>query len=436
MVRLAVFVAVLFLLVAAGLGVAADDGVLRISDTLDVTTLNPFLATSDNLAAISQFTMGYLVERDADGRLVPALATEVPTAQNGGISADGRTLVYHLRRGVRFSDGVPFTADDVVFTAAVVRNPGNNTIIGGSATWQDVASVTKRDPWTVVVRLKRPDIEVPATLLASDSLSAILPRHAFASTTINTAPYNGMPVGLGPFRYTAFRRGEAVEMEPNPYWYGPRPKLRRIVYKIIPDYTTAINELQTGELDLLAGINGADITRVSALPGVLLSRHLNFFVSGLFLNVTAPPTDDVVVRRALRLATDRPALFDRIVHRNGALTESVIPKIFPDAADLPVVPFDPARAAALLDADGWKVGADGIRMKVGIRLTIDVASTSGYQPALQTVELMREDWKRAGIELQSHVYGPGMYFAMASQGGILELGKFNGALFSTEIASL
>jgi len=378
--------------------------------------------------------MGYLVGYDAEGRLVPALATAVPTKRNGGISADGRTLTYHLRRGVRWSDGMPFTADDVVFTADVIRNPSNNTIIAGSQTWQDVVSVSKRDAWTVVVRLKRPDVEVPATLLVSNSLSAILPKHAFASTAINTAPYNAMPVGIGPFRYSAFRRGDAVEMEANPYWYGSRPKLRRIVYKIVPDYTTAINELQTGELDLLVGINGVDVDRVRAMRGVRIARFLDFFESGLFINVTSPPTDDLVVRRALRLATNRPALFDRIVHRNGALTDSIIPKILPDSAILPMIPFDPVGAGAMLDANGWKLGNDGIRAKGGIRLAIDVAAPSGYQPSSQTVEQLRSDWKRAGIELQSHMYGIGMFFALAAQGGIVAGSKFNGALYSTQIA--
>ena len=432
--------AVLALLVAALLQisasrrVSAETGVLRFADSLDVTTLNPFLATSSNLSTLAELTMGHLVGYDAQSNLVPELATEIPTKRNGGVSADGRTLTYHLRRGVRWSDGAPFTADDVLFTAAVVRNPDNNTTASGNSAWQDIVSIAKRDPWTFVVRLRRPDVEVPATFLAAGGLTCILPKHAFASTAINRAPYNALPVGIGPFRYTAFRRGDAVEMNANPYWYGSRPKLHAIVYKIIPDYTTAINELQTGELDVLFGINGAYVDRARSLPAKRVARFLDFFVSGVFINVTAAPTDDPVVRRALRLATDRPGIFARVVRGNGALTESVIPRILPGYADLPTVPFDPGRAAALLEADGWKLGPGGIREKNGIPLTIDLALPSGYQPASQTVELLRENWKQAGIRLDAHAYQVGIFFARAADGGIVESGKFNGALFSTEVA--
>ncbi len=425
---------VLGLLSAPSIGAAG--GVLRFSDTLDLTTLNPFLANSSNVSTLSELTMAHLVGYDADGHLVPKLTSAIPTKANGGISTDGRTLIYHLRRDARWSDGVPFTADDVVFTAAVIRNPNNNTTASGAAAWQDIVSIERRDRWTVLVRLRRPNIEVPATLLAAGNLTCILPKHAFASTTINRAPYNGLPIGIGPFRYSAFRRGDAVEMEANPYWYGARPKLRKIVYKIIPDYTTALNELQTGELDLLYGINGVDIERVRTIPGKHFARYLDFFISGLFINVTNPPTDDPVVRRALRLATDRPAIFARSVHGNGALTESVIPKILPVLCRPAYRSVrSGAQAGALLEADGWEGSAmqwDPAR-KNGVQLVVNVALPSGYQPAAQTIEQIRSNWKAAGVLLDAHAYGVGMFFARAAEGGIVEGGKFNGALFSTEI---
>lgn len=413
--------------------VAAQGGVLRFADSLDVTTLNPLLATSANVTSLAQLTMAHLVGYDAQSRVVPLLAETVPTKQNGGISADGRTLTYHLRHGVRWSDGVPFTADDVTFTADVVHDPSNNSTTAGSSTWQDIISVTKRDPWTFVVRLRRPDIEVPGDLLSAGALSCILPRHLFTGTSINKSPYNSLPVGIGPFRYTAFHRADAVEMEANPFWYGAPPKLRKVIYKIIPDYTTALNELQTGELDLLSGINGPDIDRVRTIPGKRLARYLDFYISGLFMNVTAPPTNDPAVRRALRLATDRRGIFERITRANGALTESVVPKILPGYADLPAVPFDPQAAGAVLEAAGWKLGGDGIRQKNGVQLAIDVALPGGYQPSSLTVEELRASWKQAGILMQSHVYGVGLFFAKATEGGIVEGGRFNGALFSTDI---
>lgn len=414
---------------------AAEPGVLRWTEALDVATLNPFLANSGNVADISELTMANLFGKDPEGRPVPFIATQLPTKANGDISRDGKTIVYHLRRGVTWSDGRPFDADDLLFTVAVVRNPANNVIIAGTEYWQDIVDVRKRDAFTIVVRLRRANIEFASFWLISGTQQCILPKHAFRGTEINTAPYNALPIGIGPFRYTAWRRGDQIEMEANPHWYGPRPKLRKMLYKLVTDYNTAITQLQTGELDLLIGFNGTDIARVRAIAGKRVEPNLTNYMSGVFLNTTRPPTDDVVVRRAVRLATDRRGLFERIAHGSGLLTESLLSKSLPDAPTLPVVPFDPEAAGRLLDADGWKLRSDGIRMRNGMRLTIDVAYPSGYAPSTLSVEELRASWKRAGIELQSHVYATGMFFAPFGDGGIVTSGKFGAALLSQSVAS-
>ncbi len=126
--------------------------VLTISDGGDVTTLNPHLSTFASVANLSEMTMAWLVKWDERNQPYPELATAVPTQTNGGVSKDGLTITYHLRKGVKWSDGAPFDADDVVFTTAVVNNPANNE----SGRFDKIAKVDEPDKFTVVYHLKKP----------------------------------------------------------------------------------------------------------------------------------------------------------------------------------------------------------------------------------------------------------------------------------------
>ena len=211
---------------------AAEPHVLRFTETLAVTTLNPFYTTSGVIVDLSTLTMAYFVRFDAQAHMVPELIGAIPSQQNGGVSRDGRTIVYHLRRGVKWSDGAAFDADDVAYTLRFIADK-TNTITSREA-WDHVRSFDEPDKYTIVLHLDEPFAPFAERFFSSFSQSCVLPKHLLGSSTnLNQSPYNALPVGIGPFRYTAFRRGDAVEMEANPYYFGPPPKLQKIVYKII-----------------------------------------------------------------------------------------------------------------------------------------------------------------------------------------------------------
>jgi len=409
---------------------AYEPHVLTYADGGDISSLNPFISTEGNSPLYSELTMAEFVRFDARGNPIPELITEIPTRANGGISRDGKTITYRLRHNVKWSDGQPFDADDVVYTVAVAKDDRNNLYIRDP--WERITSVTEPNKYTVLFHLKEPYAAFIEDYFSTESSSCILPKHILGpGTQINQAPYNGLPVGIGPFRYTAYNRGDSVVMDANPYYWRGRPKLHRVIYKIITDQNTLMTQLETGEISLWPAINGPLADRAKVLPGKRWTAWLTNYVGGIFFNVSKPQVSDPEVRRALRLATDRDTLFDKVVHRNGVLTESLVPRTSRDYFDLPIPKLDPAAAARMLSAAGWKLGRDGIRHKNGIALTLDLAIPSGYQPSEIFASILKEDWAKIGVGITIHMWSIPQFFAPYSAGGIIQKGRFDAALFST-----
>jgi peptide/nickel transport system substrate-binding protein len=403
--------------------------VLRFATGEDIVGLNNHLNSQLTLSYMSSMTMAWLLRYDQHNRPVPELATEVPSRQNGGISADGKTITYHLRRDAKWSDGVPFGADDVRFSVDVVRNPANNeqTHLG----FDQIVRVDAPDPYTVVFKLMRPYSGFFVNFFSSGGASpCILPKHLLGGLRdINNAPYNALPVGIGPFKYVSWKRAESVEMVPDPLYFGRKPKLQRVVFKVIPDRNTTLTQLTTHEIDLWANMPAAYYDRVRALPGVAVLRHASYAFNHMDFQMQHPVLRDVTVRRALRLALDRATIRDKVRHGVGILQETPFAPQHPLHVDLPRVPYDAGAANRLLDAAGWKRGPDGVRAKGGQRLDFGVAIVSGSPDADAILELMRASWTQIGVRFDVKHYPSPLFFAPLQTGGILYGGKFDVALF-------
>jgi peptide/nickel transport system substrate-binding protein len=413
-------------------GAAYQPHVLTYSDELDVSSLNPFFATTGNITALQELTMAEFVRFDPHGNPIPELITEIPTKANQGISPDGKTITYHLRHNVKWSDGAPFDADDVIYTVAVAKDPKNLLIAPDP--WERVISASAPDKYTIVLKLKEPYATFIADYFSTQSASCVLPKHILGpGTEINHAPYNALPVGIGPFHFTAYNRGSDVEMQANPYYWRGMPKLHEVIYKIITDQNTLMTQLQTGEVDLWDLINGPLAARAKALAGKHNTSRLSSYMSGVFFNTSHPQLSDPVVRRALRLATDRATIFDKVFFRNGVITESVVPKITRDYLDIPPTKYDAATAAAMLDDDGWKLGSDKLRHKNGLTLTLDLAIPAGYQPSEILSAILKQNWANIGVGVTIHTWSTPQFFATYANGGIIQTGKFDAALYSQSL---
>jgi peptide/nickel transport system substrate-binding protein len=400
--------------------------VLVYADGQNFDTLNPHLYQATSLSNLSSLTMGWLTRYDSENKPFPELLSVLPTIENGGVSKDGRTITWHLRRGVKWSDGAPFDADDVVFSTQAVINPKNNEV--GRDGWDLITKIDEPDKYTVVYHMKKPYAPYLASFFGTAGANpCIIPKHILGDLpNINTAPYNALPVGIGPFRYVAWKRGDSVVMEANPYYWRGTPKLKQIVYKQIPDRNTLLTQLQTGEIDLWSDVGAGYVPRAAGLAGHTTITPIGSYFGHLDFNVTHPPLDDVRVRRALRFALDRETILKEAFHNGGVAQESMISPVFPQYRKFDLVPTDVTQANALLDQAGWTDrDKDGIRMKNGKRFSLEYAIYSGAADVDTMVELIRSMWKAIGVAIEVKHYDTGLFFALMQNGGISYGGKFD-----------
>jgi peptide/nickel transport system substrate-binding protein len=273
---------------------------------------------------------------------------------------------------------------------------------------------------------------MPVTFFAPAGANpCVLPKHLLDKyETINDVPYNSLPVGIGPFRYKAFDRADKVELEANPYYFRGMPKLKEVIYKIIPDRNTVTTQLQTHELDLWALVTANFYDRIKAFSGITVVREPSYQFDHMDFNLTHADVADPAVREALRYALNREEIRVKIRHGLGALSENVFPPNHQAYHAIPLVPFDLAKARKILDDAGWKPGPDGIRQKNGVRLMLDFASPTGTPDTDSELELIRQNWKKIGVDFTVHHFLSSLFFAPASDGGILYGGKFDAIMFA------
>lgn len=398
---------------------------LRFATAEEVATLNPNLNVQQVVQYLNQMTAAYAFRFDRNNRIEPELATEIPTSRNAGISKDGKTITLHLRGGVKWSDGAPFSADDVVFSIASMNNPANT--VPARRGFDQIVRVDEPNPTTVVVHLKVPYGAMVPTLFGSSNGFAILPKHLLGSLpNINNAPFNALPVGIGPFRYAAWRRGDQIELERNPFYWRGQAKLDRVIMKLIPDRNTVLTQLQTGELDMWYPFGGSYLSRVAVIPNVHIIRQPSYGINEILFNVRGPVLSDRAVREALRYAVDRRLLREKVGHGVGILQNVPVTTVDPSTPkDIAFTPFDLTKATAVLDAAGWKRGADGVRVKNETRLSVAFVSSSGTPDADTSIELIRTWWNRIGAQIDVRRFQSEMLFGPYSNGGILANGRFD-----------
>jgi peptide/nickel transport system substrate-binding protein len=400
--------------------------VLRYANAEDISTLNPMFSQDITVGLMSSLTQAYLVKWDEHNLPYPEIATEVPTQADGGVSKDGLTITYHLRKGLRWSDGAPLNADDVVWTYHAIMNPVTN--VASRTGWDQIVRIAEPDKYTVVFHLSKPYAPFVVTFFSSAGANpSILPKHLLAKyPNINNVSFNALPIGAGPFKYKEWDRSQKVVMVANPYYFRGQPKLKEIDFMIIPNRDTIFTQLAAHELDMWVHVGPTYYVRLSELTGY---RGLNFSTyqwNHIDFNLTHPGVSDPVVRYAIELATDRATIVAKQYHGLATLQEGVAPKSAPYYdPNIPLVPYDPKKANELLDKAGWIRGPDGIRAKNGVKLLLNVAIQTGSQDVDHLVELLRSMWQQIGVGIVVHRYPAPLLFGLYQDGGILYTGKFD-----------
>ncbi|WP_432062442.1 ABC transporter substrate-binding protein [Streptomyces sp. S1] len=327
-----------------------------------------------------------LLAFDADMKLKPALARELPHVSDGGL-----TYTYNLRDNVAFSDGVPFTAKDVVFTYRTILDPKTNN---PSRTELDaLESVEAVGDDTVVFRLK-----YPYAPFAERTVHAIAPEHVAAKQDVNTGPFTTKPIGTGPYVLTGWSKGEKLSFQANPTYWNGAPQVKKFTMAIIKDDDVRATRLRAGDLD------GA-ILPPNLAAGFTTDKGKKTWAAKTYdyRTVTLPThhkvTGDTAVRRALDLAVDRETMVDKILEGAGKPAYGPVPTDSPWFTKGTERRHDLTGARKILDEAGWKPGPDGVRVKDGVRAAFPLWYLSGDKLRQDHALAYASDAKKAGIDI-------------------------------------
>jgi peptide/nickel transport system substrate-binding protein len=387
---------------------------------------------------------------DANNNFIPELASDVPTAANGGVSADGLTITWHLKPCLFWSDGQPLTSADVKFTWQVEVDPGN--AVYSRAGYDQITSIDTPDDTTVVLHFKAlyPGWQ---TLFTSgpNNQGSIQPEHLLKGKTgLEKEPFTHWPtISSGPFVITDWIAGDHLVMLPNPnYWKG-HPKLDQIQIKFVPDPETAKAALKTGDVDFVPDFAESDLADLPALEPAIHTRvdagpefehyFFNLGVKGTAIGQSDVdgfcPFKDVNVRMAIMLGIDRQTIVNTLLFGKTTVPASLWPNSYWYNTSLTAYPFDPAKAKTLLDTAGYKEDSAGA-IRHGMCNGVDTKLSFNFET---TTKQLRKDMavavqsnlKDIGIEFKPIFTPSGTFFGNYASGAYMATGKFDMAGYTT-----
>lgn len=414
-----------------GSGVAGgprDKGSVRFDLAADPANLNPLFAHQDAASVeqqLARLTFEPFIDIDQFGRHAPALLAVIPSRENGGISADGRTLTYHLRRGVRWQDGPPVTAADVIYTLHAIldkRNP-----VRSHAGYDLVDKASSPSPQIVVLHLRRAWAPAVQSFFSYGlAPQFVLPKHILERQhPLVSAPFNAAPVGNGPFRLVQWRRGERLVYQANASYWRRHAPVARLDIRIVGDPSTNLTLLRSGDVDfnLIAPAQQA----VLAGDRRIAYRYVpTATIAGIAINLRHPPLGDIHVRRAIAMSIDRKAISNKITLGRYPVADSAQPQFswaYDPSAKEPG--YAPARADQLLDQAGWRRGPKGMRIRNGRAFSLTYVQFPESQTGVRAATMIQSELKSRGIDLSIKSVANAQLFMPAAQGGTLASGSFD-----------
>ena len=369
----------------------------------DLQSINPLVAVHPLAKAVQKHVL-FVTLASYDSLLRP-----IPRLAEWTWNESHTSLTFSLRSDVVWHDGVVTTADDVVWTLEMAREPA-----AAYPRARDVSGIDEvrlLDSLTVQVTFERSQPEFPDVFTDL----AILPAHLFEAATpasVRNHQFNREPVGNGPFEFFEYRPNERWVFERSELFPAElgRPEVERFVVVVVDEPATKLAALTSGELDF-AGINPAHATFVQRNESLYTIEYPLQFVHALVWNLRRPPFNDVRVRRALTMAIDRQLIIEAYIYGYGTLANGPVPPEHPWHAEVPTVPFDQHRASALLGDAGWIVGEDGVRERGSQKLTIDLLTVGSGDLPLE--QMIQAQLREVGVEVNIHQHELTSFLALA-----------------------
>jgi peptide/nickel transport system substrate-binding protein len=358
-------------------------------------TLNPITSTDAYSSNINDYIYESLLKRDEKTlQLVPVLA------DSWEISDDHLTYTFHLKKNIKWHDGRPFTAKDILFSFERIQDPKVDAAHLRSY-YQDIENLEALDDYTVRYRYRIPYFRA----LEFCGGIPIVPAHLFESTVnFNQHPIGRQPLGTGPYRLLKWDTGKEIVLIQNEDYWGKKPHLKRVVFKIITDSTVALQVLKQGGLDL------AGLTQIQWMKQTQSKRFeenykkLKYYqpsYSYIGWNSRRPYFEDRRVRTAMTMLLDRETILDRILFGLGTVVSGTFYINSPEYnQNIKPHPYDPAAAIALLKASGWEDhDGDGILDKDGVPFSFEFLISAGSKFAEQMATIVQENLKKIGIRM-------------------------------------
>jgi peptide/nickel transport system substrate-binding protein len=364
-------------------------GVLIVSNTVEPVHLVGAFTTQAGPPTSKVFDG--LLKVGLDGKPAPALA------ESWEISNDGKTITFHLRKGVKFHDGSPLTPDDVAFSLEVWKKYHAR----GRSTFANVTGTRSPDEHTVIFDLSVPSPIILFGLVANES--PVLARHSYpAEGDLAVAERNNSPIGTGPFKFSTWERGSHIVLEKNTeYWDPERPKVDQLIVRTLPDAATTSSALEAGSIHTSSFVPLSNIARLQKNPNIRVTddpRGSLYNVGAVVFefNLDRERFKDKALRTAFAHTIDRSFIEKNLYFGFATPTESPVPPGLPawHNPNVPKYPFDLKKAEEILDAAGYKRDADGIRLK----LTNDYAANNATH--LQVAQYIRSNLAKIGIQLE------------------------------------
>lgn len=356
----------------------------------------------------------------------PQLVSEIPSADNGGVSADGKTITMKLRDDIHWSDGEPITSDDFIFTYKMTIDPANTVSTRYPYDETYISSVEAPDKQTVVVNFVQPFGPWLATLW-----TGLIPAHILQPVydqdgTLDNAEWNLAPtVGCGPFKFEEWNAGQNAKFVADPnYWLG-QPKIGEIIVTFIPDNDAQRAAVLNGDSDLGSFLDFSELPEYKN-GGINIYQANSGYHEGIFFRVDGksnPAMTDVKVRQAIAYAIDKDAIVNDLLGGQTAVPATFWGTISFADPSLKPYPYDPEKAKSLLDEAGWKdTNGDGTRDKDGTELVLKYA-TNQRELRKRVQAVVQQQLQEVGIGTELQNYDSDVFFATYGDDGPVAKGE-------------
>ena len=361
----------------------------------DASNLIPLLSSDNSSHTIAGMIFNGLVKYDRDMHVVGDLA------ESWDISEDGLEITFHLKRGVRWHDGQPFTAEDVLFTYRLTIDPRTPTAYAGD--FLRVKDARVIDPYTFRVTYEEPF----APALTSWGAS-MLPRHLLEGVDITKTPLSRHPIGTGPYRFKEWKTGQKIVLVSNPDYFEGRPYIDGYIMRIIPDMATMFLELRARGIDRM-GLTPLQYTRQTEnnlfRKNFNKYRYLSFSYTYLGYNLENPLFRDRRVRQAISYAINKGEIVEGVLLGLGQKTSGPFkPGTWPYNPDVRHYPYNPQRARELLAEAGWRDSdGDGLLDSGGRPFVFEIVTNQGNDVRAKCAEIIQRRLSDIGITVKIRV---------------------------------